>query len=262
MDLPDIFTPKFLNEAATPVAREIGTGLGDLVYLVFSPIHKARMKREFDLTAFMETLKANVEAIPEGKLVEPPLHIVGPALEASKYYYEEKDLRDMFAKLIASSMNSDTQEIVRSPFVEIIKQMSPFDAIVLKELYHKIREIGVGRVRYNFHDETGGFTVYDYLFPLSCLTLKSQGLVASSVSNIIRLGLISINEGSQYVDETLYDYITEHEVFKNFQNNREYDKPGNYKLYGMTWKFTPLGLEFAQCCLSNVEDITIEMKSE
>src|SRR5690606_5835122 len=70
--------------------------------------------------------------IPEENLIEPPLSIVGPVLDASRYYIEEDDIRLMFSKLIASSMDNRNQTKPHHSFCEIIKQLSPLDAQILK----------------------------------------------------------------------------------------------------------------------------------
>ncbi len=62
------------------------------------------------------------------------MSIVGPALEASKYYFDEKEIRNMFANLIASSMDSTYNGLVQHSFVEIIRQLSPYDAKLFNTL--------------------------------------------------------------------------------------------------------------------------------
>ena len=47
---------------------------------------------------------------------------------------DDIQLRDMYAELLAHAMNSETVDNVHPTFVEIIKQMSPFDALVFKKL--------------------------------------------------------------------------------------------------------------------------------
>jgi len=73
--------PKFLDSALTPVGKEVGERLADLVNLVFTPVIKAKAKRDNNLKLFLEDLNKKVDEIPEDKLQEPPLNIVGPALE-------------------------------------------------------------------------------------------------------------------------------------------------------------------------------------
>ncbi|WP_412095180.1 Abi-alpha family protein, partial [Bacillus haynesii] len=55
--------------------------------------------------------------MPEENLVEPPLHIIGPTIEASKFYFESDELRSMFSNLIAASIDSETINKTHPAFV-------------------------------------------------------------------------------------------------------------------------------------------------
>lgn len=103
--------PKFLDSALTPVI-------------------KAKARRDNNLKLFLEDLNKKVNEIPEDKLQEPPLNIVGPALDdVAKFYYDEEYLRKLFANLIASSMNKDCY--VHPSFIKTIEQLSPDDAKII-----------------------------------------------------------------------------------------------------------------------------------
>ena len=75
-----------------------------------------------------ETLKETSKILPEN-IREPQLNILGPAIEASKYYIEDDELRSMFSKLIAASMDTSKLDIAHPSFVEIIKQMTPLSQV-------------------------------------------------------------------------------------------------------------------------------------
>ena len=68
---------------------------------------------------------------PEYIQEEPDISLIGPALEASKYYIEKDVPRKMFARLIAASLDKRKEDTVHHAFVDIIKQMAPLDAKVL-----------------------------------------------------------------------------------------------------------------------------------
>mgnify|MGYP000855710850 CR=1 FL=1 len=68
---------------------------------------------------------------PESINPEPDISLIGPALEASKYYVAKEEARQMFAKLIAAELDVTKSDQVHHAFVEIIKQMNPLDAKVL-----------------------------------------------------------------------------------------------------------------------------------
>ena len=129
--------PKFLDSALTPVSQEIGARLSDIISLAFTPIIKKRAVRDKNLESFLKILQNKVDNIPEDRLTEPPLNVVGPALEGiGKYYHDEEYLRELFASLICSSMQKNSR--VHPSFVEIIKQLSPSDAEFFTSLFEEM----------------------------------------------------------------------------------------------------------------------------
>jgi len=81
-----------------------------------------------DVISFREKLEREFALIPSEQIIEPPLHIIGPALDALEYTIGTEELQDMFVSLLASSFTRPQHP----SFVEIIKQLSPLDAQVLK----------------------------------------------------------------------------------------------------------------------------------
>lgn len=128
--------PKFLDSALTPVAKEIGDRLGDLVNLAFTPVIKLRMKRDQNLALFSNELNKKISEIPENKLVEPSANLVGPILEdVAKYYHDEEYLREFFSNLIASAMNEDSKVYVHPGFRDLIKDLTAFEANLLQNYF-------------------------------------------------------------------------------------------------------------------------------
>lgn len=64
---------------------------------------ECRIQKEAELESYKKSIISNLNKIPEENLRQPKLNLVGPAIEASKYYIGESVLRDMFAKLIANA---------------------------------------------------------------------------------------------------------------------------------------------------------------
>lgn len=146
--------PKFLDNALSPVAKEVGETLGDLVNLARSPLIRARKVRDLKLDIFLKDLEIELEKIPEEKIIEPSLSIIGPALEELfKYYMEEEHIVEFYKRLILNSMNSDTQNKVLPSYFGTIKQMNPFDALIYDKLIND---------RYN-DVFTGFITIKDFI---------------------------------------------------------------------------------------------------
>ena len=137
---------EIVKKTLEPSVHQIGEGFGNIFYLVFAPILKAKIRKEIEIQKYKEEIEAEILKIPPEKRIEPPLSIVGPALEASKYYIDHDVIRSMFSKLVASSMNIDFTNRAHASFIEIIKQLSPLDAVNFKFLVENRGGIGVGNI--------------------------------------------------------------------------------------------------------------------
>lgn len=73
-------------------------------------------------------------SIPEEHLVEPAAHLAVPAIQQLAYCYDSEDLREMYARLLLSSMDDRTSEYVHPSFVQILKEISPDEAKLLSAL--------------------------------------------------------------------------------------------------------------------------------
>lgn len=165
---------------------------------------------------FKIKLKEKLGQISKDKIIEPKLSILGPALEASKYYIEEEEIQELFSNLIASSMNEDTAKYVHHSFVEVIKQLSPLDAKILKELDKKNPIVDI-YYEYNFKKSdfmkfylgNEAFLVLENLFFNEII--PESKLNSISLDNLIRHGLIKINK-----DITL----SEKGAYSQFENSK------------------------------------------
>lgn len=197
--------PKFLDEAIMPVAKKTGSTLSSIWTIAFGGIdiyaEKTQLKRVHALNQFKDELEQALSSIPEEKIIEPPLHIVGPSLEASKYYFENDELRTMFARLIASSINIDTADKVHPAFVEIIKQLSPLDALNLKLFKTDYRK---PIVNYIFRSSNGNAPCKTNVF-LENEQNQDVNLNSASISNLARLGLISISYKTPFQNKDFYN---------------------------------------------------------
>lgn len=129
--------PEPVNNALNPVASAAGETLANIWNGCFSYINtwskKQVIKHEHSLLEYKRSIEENFSNIPENHRVEPRLSIIGPAIEASKYYIKEESIREMFSKLITADMDDRKRNLVHHSFIEILKQMNPTDAKILAE---------------------------------------------------------------------------------------------------------------------------------
>lgn len=219
-----------------------------------------QLKRKFELSEFKRELENKLNQIPSEHFEEPTISKVGPALEASKYYFEEEEIRSMFANLIASSMDSRKVNEVYPSFSEVIKQMNKLDAENLKIIYESVDSCSK-ICQINLPINKGGFrSVFTNLF-IENESTNDFNAISSSLSNLSRLGLVEIDYGKYYTNEDVYKSFESTTPFKNAINeqisyNSEFQhSPDDPDAYGFPEivkglvSITPYGAAFCRICL-------------
>ena len=221
---------------------------------------KNQLKRTYELSEFKRELENKVNQIPKEHFEEPTISKVGPALEASKYYFEEEEIRSMFANLIASSMDSRKVNEVYPSFSEIIKQMNKLDAENLKIIYESI-ESCAKICQINLPVNKGGFrSIFTNLF-IENESNNDYDAISSSLSNLSRLGLIEIDYGKWFTNKDAYKPFENTKLFRdtiktqiayNSQHQLSLNDPEAYKppkiVKGIV-SITPYGAAFCRICL-------------
>lgn len=218
-EVPDSVDNAIKNLTNEPTAN-MGKTFGDIWFLVFGSISqladKRRMKYAKELENFNAELSNSISKIPAEKKLEPSIQITAQALENSKYCIEEKELRQMFTALITNSMNIDFKADAHPSFAEMIKQMSPLDAEILK-IFKNGPKNGFPLCDYRLELIDGGYvTLADQIFlEGSLLDTSSCSLALTSLE---RFGLLSIPPGTSLRDDSFYKKFEEHPLYQYFQD--------------------------------------------
>lgn len=255
------------QDALQPAAQEIGKALGTVAKLVnvaLAPVSGLvwgyEQIREFTATKVAEKLKD----VPPEKIVTPSPNVAGPAIEALRYTGHEESLSEMYASLLATAMNEDTIQKAHPAFVDIIKQLTPDEAKIVR-----------------------GFTANQTINPLISIKASSSNktisdghqivlrnfsqigqragcehlhLVPAYLDNLVRMGLCEIPEGLFYTNDELYSPLINHseviEIRNKMKNsNRESDVQKG------TLRVTDFGRQFAMaCCPPIVVHIRAELR--
>lgn len=111
---------------------------GDLVGLVpraikaaLAPLEKWILNREYNIAQTQKLLEQKLQDVSPEMIEPPEAHIAVPAMQYISYCMDNSTLRDMYANLLASSMNKVVKKGVHPSFVEIIKQLCPDEAKML-----------------------------------------------------------------------------------------------------------------------------------
>lgn len=279
---------KFLEDAISPVAREIGEGLADLVNLAFTPIQKLKYVRDQNLEDFKKKLEARVKEIPEEKLTEAPPEIVGPILEdVGKYYHNQEYLRMLFSSLISATMNLDKRAYVHPSYKAIIEQISSDEAKLLRYLFYhpyfknwRYPLVGIKYIPGHIADEKMGtiikklkggaisihgtsksikefdlgFTLTNYValdaFYAHC---EEPEKFPQYIENLTRLKILDVVIGkSLYHYEKEYSEIIQSDYIDQIIKNNFFAKNGKESFYVFPlnyYEITGYGLDFMHCCL-------------
>ncbi|OFM31936.1 DUF4393 domain-containing protein [Neisseria sp. HMSC068C04] len=180
-------------------------------------LEKQQLKRKKELDDFSNRLNENLEKIPQEEIQEPKYSILGPAIEASQYYLEEEELREIFAKLVSASFDARNNGKIHNSFVEKVKSLSSHDARLL-QLMKELKSIAIG-VYYIEDNNTDGSYI---LSEIVCLVFGEQNIekIAVSIDSLVQLGLVKIDLDNYFTDEKVYaDFYTTNLFMDLSRNN-------------------------------------------
>lgn len=244
---------KTTMQAIEPPAKELGTQLTSLINLIFTPIQVAQIYHDAWIEDFKRRINLKYQEIPSEHIQEPPLNIIGPAIEASKYHISTEEMREMFANLLAHACDKRMVSAMHPSFVTLLTQISPVEASILSDFRPK-QEFKMGMsttVKENNQiisdnktelSGTGIFSFPERIQPVVNYYLKNgdhrflvlanviqsdiatNEEVSSAITNLIRLGLIEVDFHAKMSDKTAYDYFSENDLYQVLQKDVQ---PGN-----------------------------------
>jgi len=198
------------EDAVQPVAKEAGKALatvGKAVNAALLPLRGLVWGIE-QIEEFVSTkVSEKLEKVPPENIQTPDPAVAGPALESLRFTGHKESLSELYANLLATSMDSETARTAHPGFVEIIRNLSSDEAKLLSYL------INVGAqpiVDIRQEDKTGnsGITISECVTTLGYdASLEHRDLIPTYLNNLERLGLIEMPRGRFLTTEGVYDRI-------------------------------------------------------
>lgn len=240
------------QDAIQPAAKEVGKTfevVAKAVNMAITPLTAMVWGYE-QIKDFVDTrVSEKLSDTPEEEIISPEAHVAGPALEALKYSGAVEELRELYANLIASSMDSKTQAHSHPSFVEIIKQLSPKDAKILGYFSTTGSEPAL-RIRNDIKDGRGGVDAIRHFTLVGEKTGCSEPHNCSaSLDNLQRLGLVNIPDDYKLIAEGVYAPLEEHPlIIAEIEKINAIPERKATKHY-TTILVTDLGREFINTCV-------------
>lgn len=231
------------------------------IHAALSPLEKWVIQKEHSIEKTRKMLERKLQDVPPANIITPPSYIGVPTLQAISYCMDDQELCSMYAELLAHAMNSDTVDNVHPTYVEIIKQMSPYDAIIFKKLVKELVKPCIS-LRYE-RDDSSGYPIVDcFAFE----DVEKFPIVPTQISleNLERLRLIEINKDFHYSNTSQYKTLRKSKGLNKMleQYVKDNEKKMSAKEYQIVTKeFTIMvrafGQFFARACLgTDFSDIT------
>lgn len=123
------------QDAIQPAAQELGKSLltvGKAVNAALSPLKVLIWGYDRIEDFVINRVAEKLRSVPPGDIRTPEPHVACPALEALRFTGHEETLREMYANLLANSLDARTAEIAHPAFVDIVKSMSPDEARIMQ----------------------------------------------------------------------------------------------------------------------------------
>lgn len=130
------------EDLAQPSVRELGKVLQNVTKtakFVFAGFDYLAAKQD-KWQKFLEKVSSKV---PEKNLIEAHPQIAGPIIEGMVYIDQDSLVGEMFAELLAKSIDKDQQDKTHPAFPKIIQQLSHDEAVILfylKKKNHKVHQ--------------------------------------------------------------------------------------------------------------------------
>lgn len=236
--------PDLYDDALKPATQESGKTLALIpraINAALVPLRQWIAEREYKLAETEKLLAQKLEHIDENKIVTPEAYVAVPAIQAISYSMDSEELRNLYANLLAKSMNIDTKDSVHPAYVSIINQMTPLDAKILQIISNEPeKDIPIIDL-IAFYKKTDYIETYTMLQSnITSLDISSIEFISLSIENLLRNNLIYIIDGEYTLG---YDSIYNSQQYKEFYTQQKDN---------LHTPYTNIKIKKKDCCLSNL----------
>jgi abortive infection alpha-like protein len=240
------------QDAVQPAAKEVGVVLQTVVKTVNAallPLRTLIWGFERIETWLIPTLAEKLKDVPKERIITPNPTVSGPTLEALRFAGHEPSLRELYANLLATSMDSDSAPEAHPAFVEILRQLTPDEARIVGQ-FPLNRPFPLITIQAMKKDETG---FVDVLTHFSLLGYESgcthPDMTPSYLVNLCRLGLAEIPPSFYYIAPGIYEPLEKHPQVLERVSAIEKLNDRKPKIVKEGLKITTLGEQFCAACV-------------
>lgn len=190
--------------------NQYGLSVADATNIAFSLFREYYPKlRDEALNDVRQMITDKLQELPAELIVSPSPRIVVPALQNASLT-EETEIREIYANLLASAMNKVVRNNIHPGFVEIIKQLCPDEAKIMKYLYTH-GTVPTITLRYENENHEGIDIVKNFSNIGELSRCEQPFEINKYFDNLARLGLINnAKDLASLTDKKRYEPLKTH----------------------------------------------------
>ena len=240
------------EDALQPFAKEISKGL----LSVAKSVNAGLFLMEDCIKATVGVIRLTAEQLamlpPEGIDFSRP-RVALQALDQAKYAVDEIETQKLFAGLIASSLTADKKNSAHPAYIEVIKQLQPDEALILKYMLSQERHrsgsaptIDIMRKK-----SEGGLGIEATTSAVN-LIAEDAGCVCPEnyrifFENLKRVGLVTHSSGTSFSQDQHKRIFESSKARKVYETEEDFDTTA---FTSGSYTFTAFGWGFARCCIT------------
>lgn len=248
--LPQSTIEKLLN----PTAKNIGDTLGEISKFLLWPVNIGPSWANAHIEKFKQSIIDNVNKIPVENRDLSKASLAMKTIEDSKYQLSDDNLREMFAKLVAASIDKRNNQGLSPRFSNVLSQFSPEDAMFLMQISPNAW-LSTPTVIFCIKRDDGSFNKIEEHYIAPDKSTASWFQNEESLNTLVSLGIVNQSDErylSGIMDTLFYDSAEKSTEFLNWSNSSEFSnsrsKPTIEK--GLI-EFTAFGKKLSQIVIQN-----------
>lgn len=256
---------KLYDDLASPTVKQMGL-LGAKIFSALAigldMWAEKRTKRFMNLqNDLANELKSKA---PEDITENPPDYILAPAMASYMASIDKKELREMYAKLMAKALLKRYENKIHPAFATMIQNLHPDESIILRYLAAN-KEIPLISTKWNLSNKSGFiYSLTDvFMYPTNIAVSASPAVTTTSfqgftpgnpmyISNLVRLGLVSETYMESLTNQSAYDTLISLPLIQKDKLQCEASSLSFAIKKGIV-RLSPLGKEFTDICLEDTE---------
>lgn len=246
---------KVYDDGLHPAVQEIGKTLALLpqaVNAALAPLQIWIVNKEYNVEETKKLLEQKLSRVGAEHIVTPDAYVAVPAMQAISYSMDSKELRNLYANLLARSMVDTEKDKVHPAFVEIIKQLTPDEARLIKLFvsHGTFPLIDIKR----FWDKSGHFvsnlrnftTIADKICEKT-----SYSDIERYIDNLSRLRIIEIEEDGHIAAKDAYKALESNSLVVNLMKEKLAEDE-HREIFRKYFVVTAFGHEFVDVCVKDL----------